>query len=98
MPAFTPWPKNARWYMPQDMRPACPHCACMLRDRSLLPLGLAEVLVFAGLMSINLLRMPRVVSLSLTGLVLILLAYRTWTHWRGRGKFSEEDKYVVAEP
>lgn len=98
MPAVILWPKNARWYMPQDTRPACPHCACMLRDRTLQPLDPVEVVVFAGVLLINLVRMPRAVSLSLTVLILALLAYRTWTHWRGRKEFSEEDKYVVAEP
>lgn len=27
------WPPHAKWYMPQDLKPQCPHCEVFLRDK-----------------------------------------------------------------
>lgn len=32
-PTPTRWPAQVPWYLPQGMRPMCPHCRSVLRDR-----------------------------------------------------------------
>ena len=27
------WPPHAKWYMPQNLKPQCPHCEVFLRDK-----------------------------------------------------------------
>lgn len=32
-PVHERWPRNAKWYLPSQAKPTCPHCHGFLRDR-----------------------------------------------------------------
>ena len=32
-PVIVPWPRDAKWYIPTQMKPTCPSCKEALRDR-----------------------------------------------------------------
>lgn len=32
-PIFAWWPPHAKWYLPQESKPQCPHCRVFLRDK-----------------------------------------------------------------
>lgn len=98
-PAQGLWPPKARWYLPQQQVPRCPHCTSFLHDKkSAPPPSRMQQLLLVLLVSAQFL--PRHPAIFTTVLVISIgLLLADLVNWRKRSGtiISEEERYAVRQ-
>lgn len=93
-PVPCPWPENARWFMPQGVRPRCPHCRAFLRDRMrprVSPWAVGALYALIVLAQFQL-RAPQARAVTIGVLAVGLL----WLLWRRERGVPREERYALA--
>ncbi|MDA8521748.1 hypothetical protein [Acidovorax sp. NCPPB 4044] len=89
----SPWPENARWFVPQGVRLRCPHCRAVLRDRMRSRVSPWELGGLYVLLLLAQFQLPAAQARAATfgGMVVALL----WVIWRRERGVPRENRYAL---
>lgn len=95
-PLLNPWPPHVKWYRPQFLKPQCPQCRSLLRDRTVLPIRRADPFIVLGLVVAVYVFHPKAGVAVAASLLYVVVQVARWRRALSSVR-SEQERYAIDE-